>query len=348
MDNDLVKLKSDFEAFLNDLNFEEKLRELEDLNQKMSADDFWNDAKKAREISQKQAKLEKFLNPLTKLKADIESLGEILSLGDASLDLESAKELEKLQNQFLKLKADYRFLDPLDDHNAILSIYAGAGGTDAQDWAEMLLKMYTGWAQKNDAKLSLIQESRGDEAGIKSATLEISGDFVYGKLKNEHGVHRLVRISPFNSGGTRETSFAKVEVLPEIEADTEVQIDEKDLRIDVFRAGGHGGQSVNTTDSAVRITHIQTGITVSIQNERSQTQNKETAMKILKSRLAKLKEEQYQEEISKLKGPNESAEWGNQIRNYVMHPYTLVKDQRSGKETSDIKRFLEGEIELVG
>lgn len=347
MEDDIIKLKDELDQFLADLDFQQKLAELGHLNAEIKKDDFWSNSQQASEISQKQAKLEKFLNPLIKLEAQLADLQEILSLGDASLNQESNKELEDIKLKLSKIKKDYRFLDPLDDRNAIISIYAGAGGTDAQDWAEMLLKMYSGWAVKNGAKLSLIQESRGDEAGIKSATVEISGEFIYGKLKQEHGVHRLVRISPFNSGGTRETSFAKVDVLPEVESEAEVQIDEKDLRIDVFRAGGHGGQSVNTTDSAVRITHQPTGITVSIQNERSQLQNKATAMKILKSRLVQLQAEQHQDDLAKLKGPNQSAEWGNQIRNYVMHPYTLVKDQRTGKETSDIKSFLEGEIELI-
>lgn len=348
MEDNIIKLKDELDQFLAELDFQEKLTELGHLNAEIKKDDFWSNSQRAGEISQKQAKLEKFLNPLIKLEAQLADLQEILSLGDASLARESDKELENIKLKLSEVKKDYRFTGPLDDHNAILSIYAGAGGTDAQDWAEMLLKMYSGWAVKNGAKLSLIQESRGDEAGIKSATVEISGEFIYGKLKQEHGVHRLVRISPFNSGGTRETSFAKVDVLPEVESEAEVQIDEKDLRIDVFRAGGHGGQSVNTTDSAVRITHQPTGITVSIQNERSQLQNKATAMKILKSRLIQLQAEQHQDDLAKLKGPNQSAEWGNQIRNYVMHPYTLVKDQRTGKETSDIKSFLEGEIELVG
>ena len=348
MNDDITKLKDELSQFLGNLNFEEKLEALKYLNEEIKKDDFWANPQSAQKVSQKQAKLEKFLDPLVKLKAQVADFEEILSLNDASLMQESEKELESIKLNFEVIKKDYRFLDPLDDHNAILSIYAGAGGVDAQDWAEMLLKMYAGWAQKNDAKLSLIEESRGDEAGIKSATVEISGSYIYGKLKQEHGVHRLVRISPFNSGGTRETSFAKVDVLPEVESESELEIDEKDLRIDVFRAGGHGGQSVNTTDSAVRITHLPSGITVSIQNERSQLQNKATAMKILKSRLTKLKDEQHQEDLAKLKGPNQSAEWGNQIRNYVLHPYTLVKDQRTGKETGDVKRFLEGEIGLVG
>ncbi|MFZ1522763.1 MAG: peptide chain release factor 2 [Candidatus Saccharimonadales bacterium] len=348
MNDDITKLKDELSQFLVNLNFEEKLEALKYLNEEIKKDDFWANPQSAQKVSQKQAKLEKFLDPLAKLKAQVADFEEILSLNDASLMQESEKELESIKLNFEAIKKDYRFLDPLDDHNAILSVYAGAGGVDAQDWAEMLLRMYAGWAQKNDAKLSLIEESRGDEAGIKSATVEISGSYIYGKLKQEHGVHRLVRISPFNSGGTRETSFAKVDVLPEVESEGELELDEKDLRIDVFRAGGHGGQSVNTTDSAVRITHLPSGITVSIQNERSQLQNKATAMKILKSRLTKLKEEQHQEDLAKLKGPNQSAEWGNQIRNYVLHPYTLVKDQRTGKETGDVKRFLEGEIELVG
>ena len=202
-----------------------------------------------------------------------------------------------------------------------MSIYAGAGGTDAQDWAQMLLRMYVRWAEDHKLNLKTIDQTAGEEAGIKSATIKISGgDSLYGKLAGEHGVHRLVRLSPFNANNLRQTSFAKVEIMPSIDKPSELQIDEKDLKIDVYRAGGHGGQSVNTTDSAVRVTHIPTGIAVAIQNERSQLQNKETALGILRSKLVQLQLSQHAENLADIKGPNQSAEWGNQIRSYVLHP----------------------------
>jgi peptide chain release factor 2 len=233
---------------------------------------------------------------------------------------------------------------PYDANGAIVGIFAGAGGVDAQDWASMLLRMYLRWAENSGFKTKMIDESAGEEAGLKSASFEVSGPLAYGKLKGENGVHRLVRLSPFNAQNLRQTSFAKVEILPEIDEPETVPIDEKDLKIDVFRAGGHGGQSVNTTDSAVRVTHLPTGITVSIQNERSQIQNKETAMTILRSKLAHLQLQQHKENIAELKGPNQSAEWGNQIRSYVLHPYKQVKDLRTGQESSDPKAVLDGEL----
>jgi peptide chain release factor 2 len=205
--------------------------------------------------------------------------------------------------------------------------------------------MYVRWAEKNRLEVKTIDESAGDEAGLKSATIEISGPFIYGKLKGEHGVHRLVRLSPFNSDNLRQTSFAKVEVMPKIDRPDDLNIDEKDLKTDVYRSGGHGGQSVNTTDSAVRITHLPTGIVVAIQNERSQLQNRETAMTILRSRLAQLQLEQHRENLAELKGPNQSAEWGNQIRSYVLHPYKQVKDLRTKYETSDPDAVLDGDLD---
>jgi peptide chain release factor 2 len=251
-----------------------------------------------------------------------------------------------LAEQYSALKTELLYSGKFDDHDAIVSIYAGAGGTDAQDWAEMLQRMYLRWAESNNEfTVTVIEQSSGEEAGIKSVTFEVSGPFAYAKLKGEHGVHRLVRLSPFNADSLRQTSFAKVDVVPKIDSPNEVEVDEKDLKVDVYRAGGHGGQSVNTTDSAVRITHIPTGITVAIQNERSQLQNKETAMTILRSRLAQLQLEQHKETLAELKGPNEQAAWGNQIRNYVLHPYTMVKDTRTKHETSDAQAVLDGKLD---
>ncbi|HEU4715267.1 MAG TPA: peptide chain release factor 2, partial [Candidatus Saccharimonadales bacterium] len=231
-----------------------------------------------------------------------------------------------------------------DDHNAILRITAGVGGTDAQDWAEMCERMYLRWAEKNSFATSTVERSTGEEAGIKTSVIELTGPYAYGRLRSENGVHRLVRLSPFNSDNLRQTSFALVEILPQIDAPEEVALNDKDLKIDVYRAGGHGGQSVNTTDSAVRVTHLPTGIVVAIQNERSQLQNKEMAMKILRSKLAQLRLEQHAESISDLHA-GESANWGSQIRNYVLHPYTLVKDTRTKYEERDANSVLDGKID---
>lgn len=236
------------------------------------------------------------------------------------------------------------FNGPYDEYEVFLSIFAGAGGTDAQDWADMLLRMYLRWAEAEGYKTEVIERSSGDEAGVKSVTIKVEGDLVYGKLKGENGVHRLVRLSPFNADHLRQTSFARVEVMPKIDKPADIALDEKDIKVDVYRASGHGGQSVNTTDSAVRVTHLPTGISVAIQNERSQLQNKETALAILRSKLLQLQLEQHKSTVEEIKGPNEQAAWGNQIRSYVLHPYTMVKDLRTGFETSDATGVLDGNI----
>jgi peptide chain release factor 2 len=266
-------------------------------------------------------------------------------MDDPSLNTDLIQQLGVTKEQFEALKDELKFAGPYDDHDAILSIHAGAGGTDAQDWTMMLQRMYVRWAERSEYQVQMVEESVGEEAGIKSVTLEITGPFAYGKLKGEHGVHRLVRLSPFNADNLRQTSFAKVEIMPKISKPEEVEMDEKDIKVDVYRSGGHGGQSVNTTDSAVRITHLPTGIVVAIQNERSQLQNRETAMTILRSRLAQLQLEQHAEKVSELKGPNEQAAWGNQIRSYVLHPYKQVKDLRTRYESSDPETVLDGELD---
>lgn len=265
-------------------------------------------------------------------------------MGDDSMHAEFTIQLDALETELAERKKDLLFGGRYDDHDAILRITAGVGGTDAQDWAEMLERMYLRWAEKADMKTVSTDRSTGEEAGIKTSVIEVSGTFAYGKLRSEHGVHRLVRLSPFNSDNLRQTSFALVEVLPQIDTPDEVQIDDKDLKIDVYRAGGHGGQSVNTTDSAVRITHLPTNIVVAIQNERSQLQNKETAMKILRSKLAQLQIEQHADSLSDLQA-GESASWGSQIRNYVLHPYTMVKDTRTKYEDKDAKGVLDGKLD---
>jgi peptide chain release factor 2 len=328
------------------LDFEKNTAEIERLRADMAAPDFWQDNQRAQDVSKQEAGLSRRVQPWRELLDSLDELGELAGMDDPSMQDEISAQLESLRDKYEELKKELRFLGPYDDHDVILSIYAGAGGTDAQDWAQMLLRMYVRWAEDHKLKLTTIEQSAGEEAGIKSATLEIAGgSYLYGKLAGEHGVHRLVRLSPFNSAASRETSFAKVDVLPVIDKPGEVEIDEKDLKIDVYRAGGHGGQSVNTTDSAVRVTHIPTGITVAIQNERSQLQNKETAMTILRSRLAQLQIEQHAETLADVKGPNQSAEFGSQIRNYVLHPYKQVKDLRSGYESSDVEKVLAGQLD---
>lgn len=319
--------------------------ELEQSQTAARQSDFWNDSVKAQEIMKQIARLESRVQPWLALQKNLTDLTELLALDDAGMQVELSEQFEAARTQYQELREALKFNSPYDDHAAILTLSAGAGGTDAQDWTQMLLRMYVRWAENNRYNVTMIEESAGEEAGLKSATLEIDGPFAYGKLKGEHGVHRLVRLSPFNSDNLRQTSFAKVEVVPKVSAPEDLLIDDKDLKIDVYRSGGHGGQSVNTTDSAVRITHVPTGITVAIQNERSQLQNKETAMTILRSRLAQLQLEQHEERLSELKGPNQSAEWGNQIRSYVLHPYKQVKDLRTRYETSDPDAVLSGGLD---
>lgn len=340
-----LDVQTEIEAAMERLDINGLMAQKLALERQVAEPDFWQHAAKAQEIVKQQSKLERRIAPWLKLQKDANDLIELLDLEDDSMRADISGQLNELVVRFADLKEDLKFAGPYDGHDVILSIYAGAGGTDAQDWAQMLMRMYVRWAEAHKFDVKTIDESPGEEAGIKSVTLEITGDFLYGKLKGEHGVHRLVRLSPFNSAASRETSFAKVDILPKIDKQDDLDIDDKDLRIDVYRAGGHGGQSVNTTDSAVRVTHIPTGITVAIQNERSQLQNKETAMTILRSKLAQLQLEQHKEKISELKGPSQAVEFGSQIRNYVLHPYKQVKDLRTNYETSDPDAVLNGDLD---
>jgi peptide chain release factor 2 len=340
------KLLAEINQAAERLDLNSQSTELDRLRASMNSPEFWHDNKLAQGISKQEAALSRRIQPWLDLRRSAWELAELAELNDSSLEAEITSQLDEVHGRFKQLKKELRLQGQYDDHDVILSIYAGAGGTDAQDWAQMLLRMYVRWAESHKLNVKTIDQSAGEEAGIKSATIEISGgSFLYGKLAGEHGVHRLVRLSPFNSAASRETSFSKVDVLPVIDKPGEVEIDEKDLKVDVYRAGGHGGQSVNTTDSAVRITHLPTGLTVAIQNERSQLQNKETAMTVLRSRLAQLQMEQHAENIADVKGPNQSAEFGSQIRSYVLHPYKQVKDNRTGYESSDVEKILDGNID---
>lgn len=349
MDNHIrtaaADLSIEIEEAVHRLTIPDLRDQLEQLKSLSQQADFWSDTNRAQDVMKQIARLESRTEPWLRLQQAGREVQELLDLSDRALDTEIAEQVAGMQASFSILKEDLKFNGPYDDHDAILSIHAGAGGTDAQDWSAMLLRMYQRYFDKNGWKTTLVDESAGDEAGIKSVTLEVEGGYAFGKLQGEHGVHRLVRLSPFNSDNLRQTSFAKVEIMPKLDTDTELVLDEKDLRIDVYRSGGKGGQSVNTTDSAVRITHVPTNIVVAIQNERSQLQNKETAMTILRSRLAKLQLEQHQDALSELKGPNQSAEWGNQIRSYVLHPYKQVKDLRTRYETSDPDAVLDGDLD---
>jgi peptide chain release factor 2 len=319
------------------------------LRARTSEPDFWSDPATASDISKQLAMLDRHIDSWTNLQKDVIEALELAKLEQDSKDAELTDQIRALyqtaQDDFDRRRFELKLSGPHDRSSAIVEIHAGTGGTDAQDWAEMLERMYLRWAEREGFVAEIDSASPGEEAGIKSVTFEVNGPYAYGKLKGEGGVHRLVRLSPFNSDNLRQTSFALVEVLPQIEAGPELEIDPKDLRVDVYRSGGHGGQSVNTTDSAVRLTHLPTGLVVAIQNERSQLQNKEKAMAILKSRLAALMEAQNKAELTDLRASDKSAEWGNQIRNYVLHPYTKVKDVRTGAETADAHGVLDGNLE---
>jgi peptide chain release factor 2 len=350
--NELVKrlenLTTEIINLKSHLHLPEKQQKLLELADEMQKTGFWQDNQQAQKVSQEYNQLKSFVEFWESLEKET---AEVLELVKNNHD-ESEETLsylkaqtEELENKYKKNRLVALLNKKYDDHNAIFSIHSGAGGLDAQDWAEMLLRMFMRYAGKKGFKTEILELNKGSEGGVKSAVVSVRGPFAYGFFKSEAGVHRLVRLSPFNPAHTRETSFALLELLPELEAQEEMKIDPGDLKIEANTASGHGGQSVNTTYSAIRITHIPTGIKVSIQNERSQHQNRELAMKILMSKLKALEEERLQKEKQELRGEFKSAEWGNQIRSYVIHPYKLVKDHRTGFESTNPDDVLDGELD---
>lgn len=340
----LDALKTDFDATWKKLKIDQKIADMQSLEEEVAIPEIWNNPDDARAKTTKLANLHDELDPWRLLETQIKDISELMALGDDSLLDEFTEQLNAMEESLSKLRQALRFTGKYDHNDAILRITAGAGGTEAMDWSSMLERMYLRWAEQNRVQVQILDRVAGEEAGIKTCVMELSGANIYGKLKSEHGTHRLVRLSPFNADHLRQTSFSLVEVLPVIRDDSEVQIDPKDLRIDVYHSGGHGGQSVNTTNSAVRITHIPTNTVVAIQNERSQLQNKEKAMEILRGKLQQMMQDQNAESVDKLRA-GESASWGQQIRNYVLHPYKLVKDTRTKYEETDADAVLDGKID---
>ena len=323
--------------------------ELVSLEKQTTEQNFWEDSKNSSKVLKRINEIKNKVEYFKKTKNEVSNLIEIVELLKQESDTELEKELQKgvllLEKDIEKLEVSTLLSGKYDINNAIVTLHPGAGGTEAQDWVEMLYRMYTRWANAHNYKVEELDYLPGDEAGIKSVTFLVSGDYAYGYLKGEQGVHRLVRISPFDAGGRRHTSFASVEVLPEISEDVEVDINPDDLRIDTYRASGAGGQHINKTSSAVRITHIPTNIVVACQTERSQIQNRETAMKMLKSKLLHLKEQEHKDTIDELKGIQMDIAWGSQIRSYVFCPYTLVKDHRTSYEVGNVEAVMDGDLD---
>jgi peptide chain release factor 2 len=326
-----------------------KERELAELEEQSSEAEFWNNSNAAqatmRRITELRAEIERWRG----LQRRVGDARELLSLAaeeaDAEVGAEVGRETDELESELARLEFELVFSGQYDRRSAILAIHAGAGGTESQDWAEMLMRMYLRWAERQGYRTDVLDMTPGEEAGIKSVTIEINGPNGYGHLKAEHGVHRLVRLSPFDAAHRRHTSFALVEVMPEAEGDVDIQVSPDDVRMDVFRSSGAGGQNVQKTSTAVRLTHVPTGIVVTCQNERSQVQNRETAMKILLARLTQVEQNKRDAEHAKIKGEHKDAGWGNQIRSYVLHPYNMVKDHRTDVETSNTGAVLDGEID---
>lgn len=341
---ELSELRKQVDIALKKLKIASLPQEIASLEAEMGKSNFWADTSRAKALSQKHSELERKHQEWSQLSKKIDDAIELAETEDHKLTKELSVQLRGIKKQFEQMEFALKLNGKYDGANAIISIHAGVGGLDAQDFSGMLMRMYLRWAERSGYRAEILSQHRVEEGGIKNVDLKITGELAYGKLKGEFGVHRLVRKSPYNSDNLRQTSFALVEVLPEVKK-TEFELDDKDLKVDTFRSSGAGGQSVNKTESAVRVTHIPTGISVSIQNERSQLQNRESAMEILVSKLARLAEQHQLKEIKDLKGPPKRPEWGAQIRNYVLDPYKLVKDLRSGYETSDVDKVLDGGLD---
>lgn len=324
-------------------------KELHELECKMQEPGFWDDSKKAEEVTKKSKLIKDKIENYDKLKLqldDIEVLKDIMEEDDIESANEIIQTIKSIEHEIEDYNMKILLSGEYDKNNAIVTLHVGVGGTDANDWTEMLLRMYTRWCENKGYSVETIDLIAGDEAGIKSVTLKVTGEYVYGYLKAEKGIHRLVRISPYNANGKRQTSFASMEVLPELTKEQDITIRPDDLKVDTYRSSGSGGQHINKTDSAVRITHIPTGIVVQCQNERSQFSNRETAMEMLKSKLVELKERAHKEKIEDLTGELKDMGWGSQIRSYVFHPYSMVKDHRTNVETSNVNGVMDGDIDL--
>ena len=345
----LEGLSSSIEDLADSIGLAQLRREAEELDAQASAPGFWDNMEFAQKMTQKAAGVKGKIEAYEKLQSDYQDTLTLIELADEAEDLDLLEECQTGVDKVVQSIETQRLATLLsgeyDSKNVILTFQAGTGGTEAQDWTEMLYRLYTRWAERHGYKYNILDYQDGDEAGIKSASIEIIGENAYGYLKSENGVHRLVRISPFDSSGRRQTSFAALEVVPQLDNDTEVDIRPEDIKMDVFRSSGAGGQHINKTSSAVRLTHIPTGIVVACQNERSQFQNRDKCMEMLKSKLVKIKEQEHLDKLSDIKGTQAQIAWGSQIRSYVFMPYTLAKDTRTGFESGNIQAVMDGEID---
>mgnify|MGYP004463868943 FL=1 len=345
----LVASEPDVRELREAIAYDARRREIEELETKASAPGFWDNMEESQKILKKTGKLKNTVGLYEDIKNSYDDLSVLIEMGDEEGDLSLVEEIsssiDKMEQQIASLRLETLLTGEYDENNAILTFHAGAGGTEAMDWVQMLVRMYIRWGERHNFKVKMLDFLDGDEAGLKSATLLVEGTNAYGYLRSESGVHRLVRVSPFDASGRRHTSFASLEVMPEISDDIKVEIRDEDIKMDVYRSSGAGGQHINKTSSAVRLTHLPTGIVVACQNERSQVQNREQAMKMLKSKLLEIKEREHLEKIEDIKGVQKEIAWGSQIRSYVFMPYTLVKDHRTAFEMGNVNAVMDGELD---